>query len=143
MPRAPDQPAANMRQRLARFYNIDGELPEVVRRPMRWSLVVPGLGLLGLAALIALDATGVIARPYPGATFGIVGVTIACVWLCHRVAKNVLRRVAAHDHLLCPECTYDLRTLDAAGTCPECGRAYEHEAVRAQWLDAQRRLKRT
>ena len=133
MPRAPDQPAANMRQRLARFYNIDGELPEVVRRRMRWSL----------AALIALDATGVIARPYPAATFGIAGVTIACGWMCHRLAKNALRRAAAHNYVLCPECTYDLRTLDVTGACPECGRAYEHEAVRAQWLDAARRLKRT
>ncbi|MEQ9097043.1 MAG: hypothetical protein RIE32_12355 [Phycisphaerales bacterium] len=52
-------------------------------------------------------------------------------------------RAVRADHLLCPQCTYDLRTLDAAGACPECGRAYEHGAVRAQWVDAQRRLKRT
>lgn len=131
-----------MRQRLARFYNIDSDLPEAVRRPMRWSVVVPGLGLLGLVALIALDTTGVVARPYPAVTFGIAGVTIAWVWLLRQSARRTLRRAAAHDHLLCPDCAYDLRTLDATGTCPECGRRYEHAAVRATWLDAQRRLTR-
>ncbi len=132
-----------MRQRLARYYIVDGELPDAVRRPMRWSLAVPGLCLLGLAALIALDVAGVVARPYPAASFSIGGMAMAGVWLCHRIARNAVRRADAHDHLLCPDCLYDLRTLDEAGTCPECGRAYEHDAVRAQWLDAQRRLKRT
>lgn len=66
------------------------------------------------------------------------------LWLLgSRANTRTLRRAAAHNYLLCPACTYDLRTLDKEGACPECGRAYEHEAVRAQWLDAQRRLKRT
>ncbi len=60
----------------------------------------------------------------------------------HTVAWRARRRAKAHDHLLCPDCAYDLRTLYANGTCPECGRLYQHEAVRATWLDAQRRLKR-
>lgn len=64
------------------------------------------------------------------------------VLLCYTFAKRALRRASAYGHLLCPECTYDLRALDATGTCPECSRAYEHDAVRAQWLDAERRLKR-
>ncbi|MFI4882423.1 MAG: hypothetical protein ACIAQU_07550, partial [Phycisphaerales bacterium JB064] len=72
----------------------------------------------------------------------IVWAAVACVLVAYRLAKRALRRAPAADYLLCPDCTYDLRTLDDAGTCPECGRAYEHDTVRAQWAEAERRLKR-
>ncbi len=123
MSSTPREPRRTLRHRLVGYYVVDGESPEAIRRPMRWSLVVPGLGLLGLVTLVALDATGVVARPYPAATVSIVGVTFACVWLCHRIARRALRRAAAADHLLCPACAYDLRALDDVGACPECGRA--------------------
>ena len=70
-------------------------------------------------------------------------VALVVAWLFWEIAaRRAFRRAADAKHLLCPDCCYDLRTLDEAGTCPECGRAYEHDAVRAQWLDAERRLKR-
>lgn len=91
-------------------------------------------------SFIALDGFGLNDLIPNGLLFPIVWLCLACVYLCHRSAKRALRRAAAHDHLLCPDCLYDLRNLDATGTCPECGRASEHDAVRAQWVDAERRL---
>lgn len=109
---------------------------------MCWHALTPVLALLALAVLIVLDATGVVGPPHAAAIFGIGGATIALCVLWRHLAVRALRRAAAADHLLCPECLYDLRTLDATGTCPECGRAYEHDAVRQQRIDAERRLKR-
>ncbi|MEO1277985.1 MAG: hypothetical protein AAFV77_03410 [Planctomycetota bacterium] len=142
MPGAPNQQATSRANRVARTLSIDSELPEAVRRPMCWHALTPVLALLALAVLIVLDATGVVGPPHAAAIFGIGGATIALCVLWRHLAVRALRRAAAADHLLCPECLYDLRTLDATGTCPECGRAYEHDAVRQQRIDAERRLKR-
>ena len=109
---------------------------------MKWSLGGAIALLLGLIVLRIAEASGIFPR------LGIAWIASALVaaviyfLICHRRAQQTLRRAATHDHLLCPDCLYDLRALDATDTCPECGRAYEHDAVRAQWLDAERRLKR-
>jgi hypothetical protein len=136
------QIAATRIQRVARAMNIDSALPVPVRRAMRWNLGTPCIVPLGLVAMITLDLGRLTSAPEPAAIFVFIGVAVAWAWLCRGVAMRALRRAAAHDHLLCPDCTYDLRALDANGTCPECGRVYEHDAVRATWLDAERRLTR-
>jgi hypothetical protein len=127
---------------LLRILWIDGGLPRAVRRPMVWLWVSFGIVPVAPGAMVAGLKLGLI----PGTlAFGFVGlmfVANAFGVVCLIVARRALRRAAAHEYLLCPDCTYDLRTLDATGTCPECGRAYEHAAVRATWLDAQRRLTR-
>ena len=43
------------------------------------------------------------------------------------------RRAGRAGLLLCPRCLYDLGSLPEAGACPECGRAYQHEATVAMW----------
>jgi len=37
---------------------------------------------------------------------------------------------------LCTHCAYDISTLAAAGTCPECGGAYDANADAATWAKA-------
>ena len=126
----------------ARRLNIDQSVPRPVRGPMRWAVGFAVIVMFVPIGFIALDAFALNDR-VPNVLFpAIVWAAVACVVVAYLLSKRALRRAAAADHLLCPECTYDLRTLDEAGACPECGRAYEHEAVRAQWAEAERRLKR-
>lgn len=53
-------------------------------------------------------------------------------WLGHR-KKMRLRRARQLSWLACERCMYDLGSLDESGVCPECGRPYERERVRARW----------
>jgi hypothetical protein len=121
---------------------LDASVPEAIRRPKRWGMVLSLAVFLTLAVTMMLDTWDVLAGPNAWLVWSCAAVAGPGLLLCHVASKRAIRRAAAHDHLLCPDCTYDLRTLDATGTCPECGRAYEHDAVRAQWVDAARRLKR-
>lgn len=98
--------------------------------------------VLAFFVLLVLQIAGVVPSIGAAAGFFYAPAILAACLFWHQRTRRMISRAAAHDHLLCPDCTYDLRTLDAAGACPECGRAYEHDAVRAQWVDAQRRLKR-
>ncbi|MCW5757390.1 MAG: hypothetical protein KIT54_09160 [Phycisphaeraceae bacterium] len=142
MPSAPSQPAATMRQRVARHFAVDEALPIAVRRPMR-RLVLVKLGLpCAILFLFFLELQGIVSPIRVAWVFLAAGVGVFFAWLLEGSAKSALRRAIANDHLLCPACTYDLRSLAEEGACPECGRACEHAAVRAQWLDAQRRFKR-
>ncbi|OAB62796.1 hypothetical protein AY599_06400 [Leptolyngbya valderiana BDU 20041] len=143
VPSAPDKPAPTLRQRLARTMGIDAGLPEAVRRAQRWTWFAIALAVVGFVVTLIVgrvDLAGLLALV-------LLGVFMLAMHAIPRFGRrgvnHALRRAAAHDHLVCPQCTYDLRSLDEAGTCPECGRACEREAVRAQWVDAQRRLKRT
>ena len=142
MPTEHGNPATTKRHRLARAMHVDAGLPEPIRRASRGYVVSLTVIVLALMAVFALDMMDVVPDlgNAPMVAYFVLFVTAIVFW--HLASKRTLRRAAAHEHLLCPQCTYDLRTLDAVGTCPECGRAYEHEAVRATWLDAQRRLKR-
>ncbi len=142
MPTAPGKPPTTMRHRLARSLDIDTGLPEPVRRAKRGYMVTIAVIALALCTIFVLEILDLVPDlgNAPMYAYFVLFMSACIFW--HRSSKRALRRAAAHDHLLCPDCTYDLRTLDHAGTCPECGRAYEHAAVRARWLDAERRLKR-
>lgn len=131
-----------MRHRFVRRFGLDPALPGQVRRANQAAVLAWIAAFLVLVPMLILDST-VITGTIPARWYILVNVAMLLVILSRkRFARRITRRAAARDHLLCPDCTYDLRTLDAAGTCRECGRAYEHEAVRAQWVDAPRRLKR-
>ncbi len=121
---------------------LDASVPGPIRRNQWWAAAIT-LAMLGaMFAFILLDAPATGPASSPWAIFGPMWLGAGVLLLVHRQNTRTLRRAAAHNYVLCPECLYDLRTLDAAGACPECGRAYEHGAVRAQWLDAARRLTR-
>jgi hypothetical protein len=36
---------------------------------------------------------------------------------------------------VCPWCSYDLRHLEPAGDCPECGRPFDPETLGREWRD--------
>lgn len=150
MPTEHGKPGIVTRERLrallapdARKMMLDASVPEAIRRYKR-------MEILFIATFIPLFCAPGILSVYGIQVFGSISLWHVLLplpyvlWLLSwRGIRRTTRRAAAHDHLLCPDCTYDLRTLDETGACPECGRAYEHEAVRAQWMDAARRLKRT
>lgn len=142
MPSGQDKPATTMLQRLARMFYLDAETPGAVRRSMRWSWLGWGLAIVAPWALLVSLKLDLVAGKQAFGFLGVMWVAIVFAVASQFVARRTVRRAAAHDHLLCPDCTYDLRTLDATGTCPECGRPYDHAAVRATWLDAERRLRR-
>ena len=121
---------------------LDASVPEAIRRCKRWELVGILAFVIVFFSVFVLWETGVIAHPPASVFMALMVLPSIMAVSSWRYTKRIRRRAAAHDHLLCPDCTYDLRTLDATGTCPECGRAYEHDAVRAQWVDAERRLRR-
>ncbi|MEQ9097040.1 MAG: hypothetical protein RIE32_12340 [Phycisphaerales bacterium] len=142
MPSAPSQSTDADRPVVQGWPLLDRRIPGAVRRCMWWNVWVNGP--MPLVILMAIILGGLGATPFIR-WVGVPSLAVVAIgWalFCHASIKRTLRRAAAHEHLLCPECLYDLRTLHAAGACPECGRAYEREAVRAQWVDAQRRLTR-
>lgn len=64
-----------------------------------------------------------------------IGVIVGLLlWaLRRRSIRRFARRLRSHDLCCCLECGYCLQGLEAAGTCPECGCAYELSAVRGRW----------
>ena len=130
-----------VRHILVRYFDIDNAMPAAVRRPMRWQMAGLLMAAASFLVLLTLAQLGIVSG-LVAASFPLVCIFVV-LWghYFDRAVRQRVARAAAHDHLLCPECLYDLRTLDDAGTCPECGRAYEHAAVRAQWAEAERRLK--
>ncbi len=141
MPHTPHQPDASRLQRVARTLYIDSGLPAPIRNAKLGYVVTLTVAVIALLAIFALAWLGVGPAPGNAPMYAYFILIVLTAIFCHYLSKRALRHAAAADHLLCPECTYDLRALGEKGTCPECGRAYEHDAVRAQWLDAERRLK--
>lgn len=66
-----------------------------------------------------------------------IGLGLASIGWCHRRAAAIFREAKSADLLLCPTCLYDLRELEERGSCPECGRPYEHTSVQIRWVDAE------
>lgn len=131
-----------LRTRLARWLRVDAEMPQPIQRAVRRPYLCFGLTMLLSWALVVGLKLRVLADRQAFGLVGLMLVATAAGWGCLIMAWRARRLAASCDHLLCPECLYDLRTLDATGTCSECGRPYEHNAVRALWFHAERRLKR-
>ena len=83
-----------------------------------WSLWAPLLGVL----LYFKIARGMPTPWYVAALIGLIllalipSALIFPVWIV-----RLQRRVTAAGGRICPNCLYDLRTLDDAAVCPECG----------------------
>lgn len=41
--------------------------------------------------------------------------------------------VVARGYLMCPQCTYDLRSIGPSGRCPECGAPFAQEDLPRAW----------
>lgn len=91
------------------------------------SVVLPG------AALVLWIDRAKSAQPWWAWAIGAIalwGLVLAASLLAIAIKT---RRAGRAGFVLCPRCLYDLGGLPVEGTCPECGRAYEHAATVAMW----------
>lgn len=63
---------------------------------------------------------------------GVIGL-ITAYGIHVRARAKWIRDVKESDGALCPHCGYSLRGLADHQNCPECGRPYDLEQVRARW----------
>lgn len=47
--------------------------------------------------------------------------------------SRFLMKLRESDYFYCPQCHYCLHGLGMSGRCPECGRYFEHSALRQEW----------
>lgn len=113
--------------------------PPAVAAQRRLVLGFTGLFVGGLGLFLLTFATGVVPSGALGAlSIFVAGLGVAgALWAGRRI-ESIFRVVRRSEFTLCPACLYDLRALDQAGTCPECGRPYEHTSVQIRWVEAER-----
>jgi hypothetical protein len=61
------------------------------------------------------------------------GLLVAGAYSYSVARRRGWRTVKAAGFLICPHCRYDLRSLDAAIRCPECGRSYTAASLEDTW----------
>jgi predicted RNA-binding Zn-ribbon protein involved in translation (DUF1610 family) len=120
----------------SRCYNPIAKMPPVMRRGMYWFLCGT---LVFVAIAVAIEVT----RDVMGVrkTRWLTLLTVAVGWVPLLVllpiwrwrTLGIRRLVRSSDYRVCIHCGYDLASLSENGTCPECGRPYEMEAVRDVW----------
>jgi hypothetical protein len=129
--------AGFLHSRVRRLWtNTLGKTPPVMRRGLQWFLA-------GSAVLVVLAIGVEVARDLMGIrkTRWITLATMAIGWTPFLVLLPIwrwrtlsLRRlVTSTGFRVCIHCGYDLSSLPESGTCPECGKQYEIEAVREVW----------
>ena len=118
--------------------DFSGKTPRVlVRRARRIALyAVPAL--LALYALYAVVWFGPAGPSDWGLLLQMLGVALvaAVFYLRNRVLRRFVQTVREAEYRVCPTCGYPLKGLADAGNCPECGEAYELDALREQWESA-------
>lgn len=129
-----------MRQRLARRFWFDDYYPAPMRRANHVAMLAVAVAIPVMATMLLYDSRASGPQVSSGVYILINIAMLGWIFFWKKEARRAVARAQRAGGLLCPECMYDLRDSDATGTCPECGRAYEHEAVRAQWVEAARRL---
>jgi hypothetical protein len=101
-------------------------MPPFLARRMVLHALLPGAGMLFLTPLnwLRLPWLGLaVYLPY----CVVVGI------LAIRFNRRLIRRLTAAGYLLCWQCGYDLSATGGAGRCPECGREFQAESLRALW----------
>jgi predicted RNA-binding Zn-ribbon protein involved in translation (DUF1610 family) len=101
---------------------------------IRWWLLLSLATLATMFIMLALNAGGLGSR----SVFYWMGFAIGPLFLVghlvlSRRMERLRKRLHAADWRLCTQCGQSLEGLAASGTCPECGRAYTVEQLRADW----------
>lgn len=104
-------------------------VPRAFRKARVWFY---SISLILTAVALAVDLLGpdwACALRWP-ARCGIIFITPAIMF--HRA--RVLHRVGARQFMVCPECGYDLHGLEGEQRCPECGKRFNVDSLRREWL---------
>lgn len=107
-------------------------MPMLTRRELilRWSSLFMFLVPITISALA--DKWRL---PLFAAHFGVlVAFLLAWFW----ATRGSRRKLIESDFRFCLNCQYPLTGLDHAGTCPECGAAYNAHELERAWRDAYR-----
>ena len=65
-----------------------------------------------------------------------VAIPLGALYVRNRDWRRYVQTVREVEYRVCPNCEYPLQGLPGEGSCPECGRAYELDALRGQWEKA-------
>jgi hypothetical protein len=96
-------------------------------------VLVAGLGLVVLIAVLTPLGTLGLGWLLPVAAITLAtGAVLAAITVADTSAQTraALRRCRFQ---ICPDCGYALSDLPTPGLCPECGRAYDHQALEFFW----------
>ncbi len=112
--------------------------PTALKRCWRWFWIgmFAHLAVSLLGVLVALALNRPMAMPF--ISLASVGVMVAGAATTVIIAVRIRARVRALGGQICPNCLYELNTLPAEGTCPECGTPYTKPDIIRQWRDADR-----
>lgn len=110
--------------------------PPVMRRGVRWLLGLTGFFALAAVAWVVLRKPLGVPRgfAYRFGALVLVALPFVVVWPWWILrTRHIRRTLLRSDGRLCTHCAYDVSTLGDAGTCPECGGAYDREKDRVLW----------
>ena len=106
---------------------------------LRWWLVFVAL-VIGAVVLVALclrilGVANILVQTLAATVpvYVVIGIAVELVTL--RIGR-VVRRLRGARGCLCITCQYDLRSLPAPGTCPECGQAFPADRFASAWVSA-------
>ncbi|MCO6435608.1 MAG: hypothetical protein J5J06_00795 [Phycisphaerae bacterium] len=109
-------------------------------RCFRWSPLLLPLFFVGVAIVFrSLGKQG----PFSGAGVGsfvlylamFLFIMFAIITVGAYRFRNLCTRMLVADYRVCTYCGYELSGLPGEYTCPECGLAYNLDAVQAKWKD--------
>lgn len=102
--------------------------------------IPPWSWILGLSCAIFSVYVGINnIRPFDNLAVDIfatllIGSTVFVIIRIFVVMVRVRRRVDRLHGLVCKSCLYDLTESPTDGTCPECGKPYNHAQLREFWF---------
>lgn len=114
----------------------DAVFPPVMRRGVWWALgLTVSFAVLAVAWVVLRVPLGVPRGfAYRFGALVLAATPFVVVWpVWWWRTRRIRRALVRSEGRLCTGCGYDISTLGAAGTCPECGGAYDGEKDRALW----------